>query len=103
MFVLAIVEDKIKIAPEKFDQDNTDMILEEIDQKFINKVSLYWYVLHFTSLSLSPSCLPHGISPVYAYTGIDRCGALHRFLRPAGGGRSVHLSCRRFITPKSEI
>ena len=38
MFVLVILEDKIKIAPEKFDQDNTDMILAEIDQKFINRV-----------------------------------------------------------------
>lgn len=40
MFVLAILEDKIKIAPEKFDEDHTDMILEEIDQKYTNKVSL---------------------------------------------------------------
>ena len=38
MFVLVVLEDKLKIAPEKFDQDNTKVILEEIDEKFINKV-----------------------------------------------------------------
>lgn len=48
MFVLVILEDKIKITPELFDQDNTDMILAEIDQKFINKVSCL--SLHFLLL-----------------------------------------------------
>jgi DNA-directed RNA polymerase subunit E'/Rpb7 len=46
MFVLVILEDNIKIVPEKFDQDNTDMILAEIDQKFINKVR-YKFVFVF--------------------------------------------------------
>ena len=39
MFVLVVIEDKIKIIPEKFDTDNTEVILDEIDEKFINKVS----------------------------------------------------------------
>ena len=40
MFVVVIVEDKVKISPEQFDQDNTDMILVEIGMKYINKVSI---------------------------------------------------------------
>lgn len=59
MFVVVILEDKIKIAPEFFDQDNTDMILAEIDQKFINKVSLrpcilllFWGIISALTLIL---------------------------------------------------
>jgi DNA-directed RNA polymerase III subunit RPC8 len=40
MFVLAIVEDKLKILPEQFDRDSRDVLIEQIDSKYSNKVLL---------------------------------------------------------------
>ena len=59
MFVLVILEDKVKITPELFDKDNTDMILAEIDQKFINKVSHdTWYLFTYHQYGYHISCHP---------------------------------------------
>lgn len=38
MFVLTIIEDKIKTTPDQFDQDLTDVLLKQIEMKFCNKV-----------------------------------------------------------------
>jgi DNA-directed RNA polymerase subunit E'/Rpb7 len=37
MFVLTVIEDKIKTTPDQFDQDLTDVLLKQIEMKFCNK------------------------------------------------------------------
>lgn len=39
MFVLTLIEDKIKVAPEQFNRDLTEVVVEQIEMKFANKVS----------------------------------------------------------------
>lgn len=41
MFVLVILEDKIKIDPEQFEQDPTEALIQQIELKFANKVDLW--------------------------------------------------------------
>ena len=38
MFVLAIIEDNIKTAPDQFDRDPTEVLIEQIDLKYTNKI-----------------------------------------------------------------
>jgi DNA-directed RNA polymerase III subunit RPC8 len=40
MFLLTVIEDKVKIAPEQFDSDITDALVEQIEDKFCDKVLL---------------------------------------------------------------
>jgi len=40
MFVLAVIEDKLKTLPEQFDRDSHDVLIEQIDKKYANKVIL---------------------------------------------------------------
>eukprot|EP00596_Hydrurales_sp_CCMP1899_P005851 CAMPEP_0119046812 /NCGR_PEP_ID=MMETSP1177-20130426/49064_1 /TAXON_ID=2985 /ORGANISM="Ochromonas sp, Strain CCMP1899" /LENGTH=224 /DNA_ID=CAMNT_0007020491 /DNA_START=39 /DNA_END=710 /DNA_ORIENTATION=- len=40
MFLLAVIEDKLKTVPEEFDRDATEVMLEQIDMKFANKIIL---------------------------------------------------------------
>lgn len=40
MFLLAIVADKIKTQPEQFDRDHTELLIEQIEIKYANKVLL---------------------------------------------------------------
>ena len=68
MFVLVVVEDKIKIIPENFDSDNTEVILDEIDQKFINKVSNKDTTLKIKfCATVMNSSIPHWIKRVTKY------------------------------------
>ena len=40
MFVLAIVEDKLKTLPDQFDRDSSEVLIEQIESKYSNKVLL---------------------------------------------------------------
>ena len=40
MYLLAVVEDKLKILPEQFDRDTSEVLIEQIDEKYSNKVLL---------------------------------------------------------------
>ena len=40
MYVLAVIQDKFKILPEQFDRNTTDVLIEQIDIKYSNKVLL---------------------------------------------------------------
>jgi DNA-directed RNA polymerase III subunit RPC8 len=38
MFVLSTVQEKVKIAPEEFNRDTTEVIIEQIEIKFLNRI-----------------------------------------------------------------
>lgn len=38
MFLLVVIEDKVKIAPELFDREITEVVIELIEIKYLNKV-----------------------------------------------------------------
>lgn len=40
MFLLAVLEDTLRILPEQFDRDSKDVLIEQIDHKYSNKVLL---------------------------------------------------------------
>lgn len=40
MYVLAVIQDKLKILPEEFDRDTSEVLIEQIDIKYSNKVLL---------------------------------------------------------------
>ena len=40
MYVLAVIQDKLKILPEQFDRDTSEVLIEQIDIKYSNKVLL---------------------------------------------------------------
>jgi hypothetical protein len=39
MFLLSVVEDNIKVSPEQFGRDLTEVIIEQLEIKYLNKVS----------------------------------------------------------------
>lgn len=38
MFLLSVIEDKIKIAPDQFNRDITEAVIEQVEMKFSNRV-----------------------------------------------------------------
>ena len=45
MFLLVVVEDKVKIAPELFDREITGVVIGLIEIKYLNKVIQLMYML----------------------------------------------------------
>ena len=49
MFLLSVVEDNIKVSPEQFGRDLTEVIIEQLEIKYLNKVSIYLPIcIHYT-------------------------------------------------------
>lgn len=40
MFIVVNVEDKLRVMPEEFDRPTADVLLERIQEKYVNKVNL---------------------------------------------------------------
>ena len=65
MFVLAVVEDKLKTLPEQFARDSRDVLMEQIDKKYVSSVvcaSQCISVCLCTPLSPALPLTPHIIS-----------------------------------------
>ena len=58
MFLLSVVEDNIKVSPEQFGRDLTEVIIEQLEIKYLNKVSIYLPIcIHYTLTERCFLCL----------------------------------------------
>lgn len=46
MFVLTVIKDEIRIHPSRFGAPVLDSLVEEIDDKYINKVGSSFFIVH---------------------------------------------------------